>query len=304
MQPSSGMRVDVAIVGGGPAGLSAALVLGRCRREVVVFDDGRYRNADARSLHGFMSRDGTPPSELRQIAHAELAQYPTVRLRTERIAEAHHRDDRFSLVTANGETIESTALLLATGFSDTRPNVAGVDELHGELVAPCPYCDGFEVRDQPLAAYSYPDERGAKFALVLANWSSDIVLCAEKRPKLDDDMRRKLAARGVHVEQRELRAVERNGDGLQLHFSEGDRLWRRMLFYHLGGKPASQLAEHLGAKVNSGDGVEVSRRQQSSVPGLFVAGDATRDVLQAIVAAGEGAAAAVCINEYLTERAE
>lgn len=298
------MRVHVAIIGGGPAGLSAALVLGRCRREVIVFDDGRYRNATSRALHGFMTRDGTSPSELRQIAHAELARYPTVQLRTDRIAEAERRGDRFALVTADGEEVECSALLLATGFMDTRPNIAGVDELHGELVAPCPYCDGFEVRDQPLAGYSYPDERGAKFALVLANWSSDIVLCAEKRPKLDDDMRRKLAARGVKVEQRELRAVERNVDGVQLHFAEGDSLWRRMLFYHLGGRPASQLAEHLGAKLDPVNGVEVSRRQQSSVPGLFVAGDATRDVLQAIVAAGEGAAAAVCINEYLTERAE
>jgi len=298
------MRVDVVIVGGGPAGLSAALVLGRCRRDVIVFDDGRYRNARSRLLNGFLTRDGSDPGELRQIARAELVRYPTVRIRTESITDAHRRDERFIVITSEGEQVESTALLLATGFVDTRPHIAGVAELHGELVVPCPYCDAFEVADQPLAAFSHPDERGAKFALVVANWSRDVVFCASRRPQLGDDMRRRLAARGVHVEERELKAVARDADGVRLHFAEGNSMWRRMMFYHLGGKPASALAEHVGAKIDPVHGVEVTRRQQSSIPGLFVAGDATRDVLQAIVAAGEGSAAAVCINEYLCERTE
>src|SRR5688572_4456272 len=295
-------RVEVVIVGGGPAGLSAALVLGRCRRDVVLFDDGNYRNAGAPKMRGFLSRDRTDPRELRQLAHADLARYASVAVVPEHVLDAKRIGERFAVITSKGDEIECDALLLATGFKDAQPTIAGARELHGSLVVPCPYCDAWEVRDQPLAAFSHPDDRGARYALVLSQWSRDIVLCAEKRPQLSDEIRHKLAERGVRVEHRELRSLERDGDGVRLVFAEGEWVWRRMLFYHLGGGPASALPARLGAKLEANRCVDVNRKGESSIPGLFVAGDATRDVLQAIVAAGEGAAAAVTINEYLCER--
>jgi thioredoxin reductase len=158
------------------------------------------------------------------------------------------------------------------------------------------------VRDQPLAAFSYPDEVGGRFASMLSQWSNDVVFCAERRPRLGDGLRKVLADRGVRIEHRELRSVERDGDGVRLIFSEGESLWRRKLFYHLGGGAASKLAEHLGVALDGKGCVDTNRKGESSVPGVFVAGDATRDVLQAIVAAGEGAAAAVTINEYLCHK--
>lgn len=297
------MRVDAAIVGGGPAGLSAALVLGRCRRDVVVFDDGNYRNHDARRVHGFLTRDHleTSPEDLRALGRADLERYPTVRVIREAIVEAKHTDDSFALLTHTGTQVDARAVLLATGFRDTLPAIGGALELHGDLVAPCPYCDAYEVRDQPLAAFSHPDDRGALFAAVIACWSSDIVLCADSRPEISDAQRRRLARKGVRIEHRELRSVERDGQGLRLVFSEGETVWRRMMFYHLGGRSASNLAAHLGADIGDGGSVLVDRQQAASVPGLFVAGDATRDVLQAVVAAGEGSCAGVSINEYLCE---
>lgn len=295
-------RVDVVIVGGGPAGLSAALVLGRCRRDTVLFDDGNYRNAPARHMRGFLTRDRTSPRELRQLAHADVERYPSVTIIPETIADARQLDDGFSVITKAGTEYETSALLVATGFRDTQPTVAGARELHGDLIVPCPYCDAWEVRDQPLAAFSYPDERGARFAMLLAQWSGDVVFCAEKRPRLGDDVRRELANRGVRVEHRELRSVEREGEGLRLVFAEGESLWRRAIFYHLGGEPGSLLASRLGAACADNGGIETTRKGETNVPGLFVAGDASRDVLQAIVAAGEGAAAAVTINEYLCRK--
>ncbi len=296
-------HVEVVIVGGGPAGLSAALVLGRCRRGVVVFDDGNYRNASAPRMHGFLSRDDVSPRELRQIAHAQLSRYPSVSVSRHAVVGVRRLDRggeaRFAVLVATGEELQCSALLLATGFRDTLPAIAGARELHGDLVVPCPYCDAWEVRDQPLAAFSSPDEHGAAYASLLAQWSDDVLFCAERRPRLGDDTRKRLASRNVRVEQRELRSVERDGDGVRLIFAEGETVWRRKLFYHLGGAPASRLAEQLGAAVDPSVGVDVSRTCESSVRGLFVAGDATRDVLQAIVAAGEGAAAAVTVNEYL-----
>lgn len=294
--------VEVVIIGGGPAGLSGALVLGRCRRDVVLFDDGNYRNASAPQMRGFLTRDRIAPRELRQLAHAELARYPSVAIVPETVADARRIDGGFALITKTGDEYECTALLVATGFRDTQPAIAGARELHGELVVPCPYCDAWEVRDQPIAAFSYPDERGARYALLLAQWSNDVVFCSDRRPQLSDGLRRELAARNVRVEHRELRSVERDGKGIRLVFAEGESLWRRSLFYHLGGEPTSQLASRLGAVCAENGGVETTRKGETNIAGLFVAGDASRDVLQAIVAAGEGAAAAVTINEYLCSK--
>lgn len=297
------MRLDAVIVGAGPAGLSAALVLGRARRSVVLFDDGNYRNRDARRVHAFLTRDReTSPETLRALGRADLEMYSTVRIVRDTIIDVKRTADGFAALASSGDEIHSGAMLLATGFRDTLPAIAGARELHGDLVVPCPYCDAYEVRDQPLAAFSHPDSRGAEFANVLAQWSSDVIFCAERRPQVADDERARLAKKGVRIEHRELRSVEREGQGLRLVFVEGASVWRRMLFYHLGGGPASNLGTRLGAKLHSNGSVEVDRRQASSIPGLFVAGDATRDVLLAVVAAGEGSAAGVAINKFLCDR--
>lgn len=295
------VRIEVVIVGGGPAGLSAALVLGRCQRTVLVLDDEHYRNGHSLArMHGFITRDGTTPQEFRELARADVGRYPTVQIDNDTVVDARRVERGFVVLTKAGREIACGALLVATGFVDTLPTVAGASELHGELVLPCPYCDAYEVRNQPLAAFSHPNDRGAHYAFLLAQWSEDVVFCAERRPQLSDEMRARLAQRNVRIEQRELRSVERDGSGLRLVFSEGDTMWRRMLFYHLGGRGASNLASKLGASMDERGSVEVDRRQAAiGVPGLWVAGDATRDVLQSIVAAGEGASAAVCINEFL-----
>lgn len=292
-------HAEVVIVGGGPAGLSAALVLGRCRRDVLLYDGGRYRNADSRGVHGFLTRDGIAPSELREIARGDLRPYPSVELMTDTVADVKRTEDRFVAITASGSSVTCRALLLATGFADIPPPVTGAHALHGRLVLPCPYCDGWEHRDTPLAAFSHPDDTGARFALVVAQWSRDVLFCAEAPPQLSTICAEQLRARGVRLELRRPVSVEPDGEGVRINFAEGAPVWRRAVFYHLGGCPAIELAKRLGARIDERGGVEVDRKQASSVPGVYAAGDATRDVLLAIVAAGEGCAAAVSINEYL-----
>jgi thioredoxin reductase len=292
-------RFEAAIVGGGPAGLSAALVLGRCRRRVVVFDDRGYRNAASHALHGFLSRDGVDPAELRRIARAELAAYPSVSLVEQAVVDAARVDGGFRLDLAGGGAVRCRALLLATGIVDRMPEVDGAAALTGTRLFHCPYCDGWELRDQPLAAIGHPDDRGGEFALVLAQWSRDLVLCTGGPARFSARIAARLAARGVEVDERPLSALEPDRDGVTVRFASGEARWRRAVFHHLGARQRSDLAERLGCRFDEHGGVEVDRHEATCVPGLYVAGDATRDVLQAIVAAGEGAAAAVMINERL-----
>ena len=147
-------EVDVCIVGGGPAGLSAALVLGRCRRTVLVCDTGRPRNAASHAMHGYLSRDGVPPLEFLAMGRKELERYDTVSLRRVEVVEASCAPDkRFDVTLATGENIRSRKLLIATGVVDNLPTIEGFRELYGRSLFHCPYCDGWEVRDQPLAIY-------------------------------------------------------------------------------------------------------------------------------------------------------
>jgi thioredoxin reductase len=293
-------RVETIIIGGGPAGLSAALVLGRCRRRAVVLDSGQYRNARASAVRGFLTREGIPPAALRELARAELTRYPSIEIVTDTVVGAERRGSQFVGTTAGGRALLADTLLLATGITDTLPPVRGAGELHGDRLLPCAYCDGWELRDQPLAAYSYPDERGAKFANALAQWTQDVVWCADSALAIDERLAAKLLSRGVQAETRRAVHLASDGDGIRIQFDRGPDLWRRAMFYHLGCVPASGLAAAFGAALDDKRGIEVESHQQTSIPGLFAAGDVVADGMQAIVAAGQGSSAAIGINEYLT----
>ncbi len=294
----AGEDFEVAIVGGGPAGLSAALVLGRCLRRVVLFEGGEHRNAAARIVHGFMTRDGVAPEELRRLALAEIAGYRTVDIRRGQVTAASREDRSFRLEIAGGRTVRCQVLLLATGLCDVLPEIPGARALFGERLFHCPYCDGWELRGQPLAAIAQPDDRGGQFGLVLSQWTSDLVLFGSAG-KLSAEMSSRLAVRGVPVDDRRPVALERDGDGVRVRLADGNSLWRRAVFFHLGAYQRSDLARSLGARMDEQGGVDVDRKCATSVDGLYVAGDSSRDVLQAVVAAGEGAAAAVAINARL-----
>lgn len=293
---------DVIIVGGGPAGLSAALMLGRCRRTVLVFDSRKPRNASSRALHGYLTRDGTPPSEFLAMARLELTKYPTVELRDAEVATAScGGDGRFSVSLATGEQCVSRKLLLATGVVDNLPDIPGFRELYGTSVFHCPYCDGFERADQPLAIYGQ-GERGSGLALELTAWSRDLVLCTDGPADLPEDARDKLRRNGIAVrEERVARLAAEDGVLAHVVFADGSRLPRRALFFTTGQVQRSDLLERLGCEFTEKGTVRTGKYETTHIPGLFVCGDASRAVQWVIVAASEGAEAAFAINTDLVK---
>jgi thioredoxin reductase len=290
---------DVIIVGGGPAGLSAALMLGRCRRRVLVCDTRQPRNRASQAIHGYLTRDGISPLEFLGIARAQLQQYDTVELRDIAAIGAECRESRFIVTLAGGEQLAARKLLLATGVVDNLPEVPGIRELYGKSVFHCPYCDGWELRDQPLAIYGR-GERGLGLSLELTAWSRDLVLFTDGDPDIDDKGRERLERHGIAVrEERVVRVDGRDGVLEGVVLATGDVVARRALFFTLGQEQCSPLAVRLGCKFNEKGTVRTGKYETTHLKGLFVAGDASRDVQWVVVAAAEGAEAAFAINTDL-----
>jgi thioredoxin reductase len=291
---------DVIVIGAGPAGLSAALMLGRSRRRVLVCDSGKPRNASSRAMHGYLTRDGIPPREFLRIARDQLKAYDCVELRDVEVTAAECRDgDRFRVTLATGEEFDSRKLLIATGVVDNLPQITGFAELLGSSVFHCPYCDGWEVRDQPLAIYGR-GARGYGLSLELTGWSRDLILCTDGPSEIDADGLAHLARNGIGV--REDRVVRLDGrDGIleRVVFASGDALPRRALFFTTGQTQRSQLAIALGCEFNDKGTVRTGKYESTHLPGLYVAGDASRAVQWVVVAAAEGAEAAFAINTDL-----
>lgn len=296
------MDWDVVVVGGGPAGLSAALMLGRCRRKVLVVDAGKPRNRHAVEAHGYLTRDCIQPLELLRLGRQELTCYG-VEFRQGEVLDASRLDDgTFETLLAGGETVRSTMLLIATGVVDHIPEVEGLRDFYGISIHHCPYCDGWEERDRPIAIYG-KGKSAVGLALAMKTWSTDVVLCTDGSGRLSREEAGKLAREGIPVRAEKIARLEGADGRLQrVVFRTGLPLEREALFFSTGQRQRSALAEKLGCEFNEKGTVRTNIREATNVPGLYVAGDASKDVQFVIVAAAEGAKAAVAINKALQER--
>src|SRR5688572_6492624 len=290
---------DVVIIGAGPAGLSAALVLGRCRRRVLLCDRGTPRSWASKAMHGFITRDGIPPQEFRRLARLELKKYRTVSFSPREVTKASRTKGEF--VVSLGKRIErARKLLIATGVTDQLPDIQGLIELFGISVFQCPYCDAWEVSNQPLAAYGR-GQRGFDMARALTAWTNDIVLCTDGRSGLTTAQRSQLEHNGIRVVTRRVKRLESAGGKLsKVVFRGGLSILRGALFFDTPSWPQSPLAEQLGCQFSRHGGVLCGKYEATSVPGVYVAGNIIRDVQLSIVAAAEGTRAAFGINRALT----
>jgi thioredoxin reductase len=290
---------DVIIVGAGPAGLSAALMLGRCRRRVLVIDSGQPRNAASRAMHGYLSRDGIPPLEFLALARQQLRRYESVEIRDGCVVMAECRPDAmFFVKLEDGAEHSARKLLIATGVVDNLPEIPGFRELYGLSVFHCPYCDGWEVRDQPIAIYGR-GERGLGLSLELTGWSRDLVLCTDGPAELGADDLARLERNGIRVRDDRIDRLEGTAGLERIVFASGDPLARRALFFTTGQRQQSRLAHSLGCEINEKGTVPTGKYETTHLRGLYVAGDASRAVQWVVVAAAEGAEAAFAINTDL-----
>ena len=238
---------DVVIVGGGSSGLSAAIVLGRCRRRVLLCDVGQPRNQASRAVHCLLGHEGMSPSDLLARGRLELEQYPTVTSRVHRVIDITPSENRFSVACANGFTAMARKVLLTTGLIDELPRLEGIERLYGRSVHHCPYCDGFEHRDQPLEVYGEGD-KGAGLALMMKQWSSDVLLCTDGPSAISPSMQARLQQHGITVCSDTIVRLEGTDDGAlqKIHLQNGKALERAAIFFTTGCRQSSDLSAALG----------------------------------------------------------
>lgn len=290
--------LDVVIVGGGPAGLSAGLALGRARRKVAILDRGARRNERAVHMQNFVSRDGTPPEEFRRIAREQLQQYQTVATMDSKVLSIQKRGDDFAVDTEVG-TLIARRLLLATGLIDEPLELPGSDVLWGHSIFQCPYCHGWENRDLRWGYLLHTPER-IEFAMMLPQWTSQVTAFSDG-VELPEATRKRLDERGVRVEPRKISRLLLDETATAprlagIEFTDGSRTECDALFAHPNQRQVPLVAE-LGVALDDSGFVAIDpMTRQTSIPGVYAAGDLTTRMQGAIFAAAGGTQAATMIN--------
>jgi thioredoxin reductase len=290
---------DAVIVGGGPAGLSAALNLGRARKRVLLCDAGPRRNAAAGHIHGFVTRDGTPPAEFRRIGREQLAPYAQVQVQDVQVERIGGTSGAFELQLSSGLAVAARRILLCTGMVDELPGIDGLRPLWGRSIFICPYCHGWEVQDRRFGVL-VPEAAHLEYALLLRGWSRHVTVLTDGRYAVPAEMQSRLVAAGVSVEPRPITRLAAKGDQLdRVEFAQGDPLPLDVLFTR---PPQRQVAvvQTLGLALDAHGYVQVDEHRRTSLPGLYAAGDLATPMQSAAGAAAAGALAAALLNHELT----
>ncbi|WP_171056294.1 NAD(P)/FAD-dependent oxidoreductase [Paenibacillus sinopodophylli] len=294
--------MDVIIIGGGPAGLNAALVLGRARRNVVVIDEGRPRNRVTRETHGFLSRDGISPSEFRRIAKEQISAYPGVQFVEDSAVSVTGSDGQFQVTTAQGISYRSRKLLFAAGMKDLPVDINGLADVYGKSAFVCPFCDGWELRDQPLVLI-VKGARGLHLAKMLAGWTDSYTICTNGPDEWTDEEREELARHNVPTYDSPIERIE-SSEGLveRVVLMDGSIIPCKGIFFAPKLAAGSELPQTLGCEMKESGAVVVDAFGKTNIAGVYSAGDAATEMHQAIAAAAMGSlAGAMMTGELLME---
>ena len=297
--------VDVAVIGGGAAGLSAAVVLGRARRSVVVIDAGAPRNAPAHEMHGFLSRDGMNPGELLEAGRKEVEGYGGVLVRAEARA-ATGTPDGFRVTLGESKVVTARRLLVTTGLVDELPDIPGVRQRWGRDVLHCTYCHGWEVRDQAVGVLG-TGPRAVHQALLFRQLTPDVVLFAHTAPALTDEQAEQLAARDIRVVTGSVASLEVTDDRLTgVRMADGTVVARQAVTVAPRMVASSRVLATLGLEPTAhplgvGEFIAADPTGRTAVPGVWVAGNVTDLMAQVVAAAAGGVVAAAAINADLVD---
>lgn len=293
------MDFDVVIVGGGPAGLAAALALGRARKRVLLADHGPRRNAAARNVHNFLTRDGTPPAEMRRLAEAQLAAYPNVEVRHEAVASVAGARGAFRVELASAR-VSARRILLCTGLLDEVLPIEGFRELWGRSIFQCPYCHGWEVQGSRWG-YLARDAEALSFAIKLRSWTASVVALTHGAFEVPPPVREKLAAASVVLEERPLqRLASHDGQLTRVELADGTAIACDVMFAHPPQRQV-EIVRRLGLAAEADGFLHVDpTTRETSMRGVYASGDLTSRLQGAIFAAAAGAQAAAALNAELT----
>jgi thioredoxin reductase len=290
---------DCIVVGAGPAGLNAALVLGRARRRVLVLDNAQPRNYATHEMHGVLGHDGLDPADLRARGRAELGRYG-VEVVTAEVQDAEVLDGAVRLTSARGADLTRT-VLLATGMLDEVPDIRGFADLWGTSAHTCPYCDGFEHRDERLAVLA-AGARGEHLAVLLRQWSDDVVLLSNGPHDLAADQLARVHALGIPIIETPVVALDGDGTGRlrRVRLDNGETLDRDALFFYVGWRLRVDVARTLGCRLRDDGSIAVDSGQATTVDRVYAAGNCAEPRALVPAAAGSGVTAAVAINTRLS----
>ncbi|WP_073202466.1 NAD(P)/FAD-dependent oxidoreductase [Gracilibacillus kekensis] len=296
------MVLDCAVIGGGPAGLNAALVLGRSRRKTILFDDNKPRNAVTSESHGFITRDGIDPQEFKRIAQEELSRYPDVSIEKLRVHHIKKENNLFLVETENGEEYYAKKIILATGFKEELPDIPRVKEFYGKSLFSCPFCDGWELRDRPLAVIA-DDQKAFHMAKVVSNWTNDLIVFTNGNKIHSLEEKELLQSKGISINEKQIATfIGEKGMLEQIQLEDQTTVLREGGFIAAEWKQAASFDSSLEYTLNEQGGIVTDDWQRTNTEGVYACGD-TRIAgpSQLIIAAGEGSMAAIAVNAALIE---
>lgn len=299
------MLYDCAIIGGGPAGLNAALVLGRARRNTLFFDNNNPRNAVTQESHGFITRDGIKPKEFREIAHKEIDKYPSVLYEKKEVTSIIKKKDQiFQLVASDKDLYQSKTIIISTGLKDVLPNIENISDYYGKSLFNCPYCDGWELQDKPLVVIVEEQIQGFHFIQTIYNWSKDLIVCTNGKSIFNTEHKRLIHNKGIKIIENKIKKFEgKNGQMEKIIFENGDSVIRRGGFVLPQPIQSSDFAKKLGCEYNSQGGISVDFSGRTNIQGVYAAGDASIIApAQLIIAAADGLKAAAGVNRDLIQK--
>ena len=304
--PPSSPRADwdTVVVGGGPAGLAAATWLGRYRRRTLVLDHGQHRNRHVDLAHGYLTRDPASPAEILEAARADLQRYEGVELRECEVVDVRGECGSFTVDLEDGTSVDALRVLLATGLRDVKPEIDGFDEHYGASVFHCPACDGLEAKDRDVVVLGWSEDV-AGFALELLDWAATLAVVTNGRRFEGDEVRREALARnGINlVEEDASSFVGSRGDLRAVRLASGVELPCSLAFFSIDHRPRAPFADALGCEHDEDGALVVDDKGETSVPGVYAAGDITPGLQLLQVATAKGTIAGVgCARSLRTER--